>query len=205
MKIFAIGMNYALHNKELHGTLSKTAQPVIFLKPDTALLRPGKPFFVPSDMGRIDYETEVIVRFCKAGKSIDPQFAHRYYDAVSLGFDFTARDMQAQMKQQGRPWDIAKGFDQSAAIGEWIPKEQLPDIQDLHFSMQKNGDTVQSGHTADMLYSVADIIAYISRFFTIHTGDILYTGTPAGVGPVEPGDVLKGFLEDKEILSLQCK
>ena len=205
MKIFAIGMNYALHNKELHGTLLKTAQPVIFLKPDTALLRPGKPFFVPTNMGRIDYETEVIIRFCKAGKSIEPQFAHRYYDAVSIGIDFTARDMQAEMKAKGRPWDIAKGFDQSAVIGEWIPKEQLPDIQNLHFSMKKNGQQVQSGHTADMLYTVDDIIAYISQFYTIHTGDILYTGTPEGVGPIQPGDSMEATLEDRQILTLQCR
>ena len=205
MKIFAIGMNYALHNKELHGTLLKTAQPVIFLKPDTALLRPGKPFFVPTNMGRIDYETEVIIRFCKAGKSIEPQFAHRYYDAVSIGIDFTARDMQADMKAKGRPWDIAKGFDQSAVIGEWIPKEQLPDIQNLHFSMKKNGQQVQSGHTADMLYTVDDIIAYISQFYTIHTGDILYTGTPEGVGPIQPGDSMEATLEDRQILTLQCR
>ena len=205
MKIFAIGMNYALHNKELHGTLLKTAQPVIFLKPDTALLRPGKPFFVPTNMGRIDYETEVIIRFCKAGKSIEPQFAHRYYDAVSIGIDFTARDMQAEMKTKGRPWDIAKGFDQSAVIGEWIPKEQLPDIQNLHFSMKKNGEQVQSGHTADMLYTVDDIIAYISQFYTIHTGDILYTGTPEGVGPIQPGDCMEATLEDRQILTLQCR
>ena len=205
MKIFAIGMNYALHNKELHGTLLKTAQPVIFLKPDTALLRPGKPFFVPTNMGSIHYETEVVIRFCKSGKSIEPQFADRYYDAISLGIDFTARDMQSEMKAKGRPWDIAKGFDGSAPIGEWIGKDELPDIQDLHFSMQKNGQTMQTGHTADMLYSVADIIAYISQFYTIHTGDLLFTGTPVGVGPVEPEDILEATLEDRKILTLQCK
>ena len=205
MKIFAIGMNYALHNKELHGTLLKTEQPVIFLKPDTALLRPGKPFFVPTYMGRVDYETEVIIRFSKAGKNIDPRFAQRYYDAISLGFDFTARDMQAQFKKQGRPWDISKGFDQSAVIGEWVAKEELPDIQKLHFNMRKHGQTMQEGHTADMLYTVADIIAYISKFYTIHTGDILYTGTPSGIGPVEPGDKLTATLEGKEVLALQCK
>lgn len=205
MKIFAIGMNYAAHNKAMNETLLREEPPVIFTKADSSLISNHKPFFIPDDMGRIDYEGEVVVRICRLGKTIPERFAHRYYDAVTMGIDFTARDMQRRCKEKGLPWDVCKGFDGSAAIGEWIPKEQLPDIQDLHFFMQKNGETVQSGHTADMLYSVADIIAYISRFFTLHTGDILYTGTPAGVGPVEPGDVLKGFLEDKEILSLQCK
>lgn len=205
MKIFAIGMNYALHNKELHGTLSKTEEPVIFIKPDTALLRPGKPFFVPTHMGRVDHEAEVVIRFCRAGKSIDPIHAERYYDALTLGIDFTARDVQARLKKQGRPWEISKGFDNAAVIGEWIPKRQLGDVQDMHFRLEKNGQTVQSGHTADMLYPINEIIAYISRFFTIHTGDILYTGTPAGVGPVMPGDNIEGYLEELHPLSLQCK
>ena len=215
MKIFAIGMNYALHNKELHGTLSKTESPVIFTKPDTALLKDGKPFFIPDHLGRVDHEAEMVVRICRLGKSISERFAHRYYDAVTVGIDFTARDLQSQLKAKGRPWDLSKGFDGSAAIGEWVEKGklffffyidgELPGIQRLSFRLDKNGDTVQEGNTCDMLYSVDEIIAYISQFFTLKTGDLLYTGTPAGVGPVAIGDHLEGWLEGRRVLDLNCR
>ena len=205
MKIFAIGMNYALHNQELHGTLEKTEAPVIFMKADSALLKDGKPFFIFVVMGRIDYETEVVVRISRLGKSISKEFAHRYFDAVTVGIDFTARDMQSQFKKSGRPWDISKGFDGSAVIGEWIDKERLPDIQDLHFRLDVDGKTVQSGHTADMMYSVAEIIEYISRFYTLKTGDIIYTGTPVGVGPVDVENHLEGYLEGNKILDFHVK
>ena len=205
MKIFAIGMNYAAHNKELHDTLLKTEKPVIFTKADSALLKPGKPFFVPDHWGRIDYEAEVVVRICRLGKNISQRFAHRYYDAVTVGIDFTARDLQREASQNGQPWTICKGFDGSAAIGEWVDIAKFRNVQALHFHLDKNGETVQEGCTSDMFYSVDEIIAYISQFFTLKTGDLLYTGTPAGVGPVQIGDHLDGWLEDRKVLDLDCK
>ena len=205
MKIFAIGMNYAAHNKELHDTLLKPEEPVIFTKADSALLKPGKPFFVPDHWGRIDYEAELVVRICRLGKGIPERFAHRYYDAVTLGIDFTARDLQRKASQNGQPWTICKGFDGSAAIGEWTDVGEFCNVQAIHFHLDKNGETVQQGFTADMLYRVDEIIAYISQFFTLKTGDLLYTGTPAGVGPVQIGDHLTGWLEDRKVLDLNCK
>ena len=205
MKIFAIGMNYAMHNKELHGTLLKTDEPVVFLKADTALLKDHKPFFIPDHMGRIEYETEVVVRICKLGKTVPVRFAPRYYDAVTVGIDFTARELQKKVSQNGRPWDLAKGFDGAACIGEWVPKEKFLDIQRIHFHLDINGQTVQEGCTSDMLYKVDEIISYISQFYTLKTGDILYTGTPAGVGPVHIDDHLEGWLEDRKVLEFNCK
>lgn len=205
MKIFAIGMNYAAHNKELHDTLLKTEKPVIFTKADSALLKPGKPFFVPDHWGRIDYEAEVVVRICRLGKNISQRFAHRYYDAVTVGIDFTARDLQREASQNGQPWTICKGFDGSAAIGEWVDIAKFRNVQALHFHLDKNGETVQEGCTSDMFYGVDEIIAYISQFFTLKTGDLLYTGTPAGVGSVQIGDHLDGWLEDRKVLDLNCK
>ena len=205
MKIFAIGMNYALHNKELHSTLSKPEKPVIFLKADSALLKDHKPFFVPDFMGRVDYETELVVRICRLGKSVPQRFAHRYYDAVSVGIDFTARDMQHTLREKGLPWDICKGFDGAATIGDWVDVDKFRDIQAIHFHLDINGQTVQEGCTSDMLYKVDEIIAYISQFYTLKTGDILYTGTPAGVGPVHIDDHLEGYLEDRKVLEFNCK
>ena len=205
MKIFAIGMNYAAHNKELHGIVKRPDEPVIFTKADSALLTRGKPFFVPDHLGRIDYETEVVVRLCRLGKNIPERFAHRYYDAATIGIDFTARDLQRRASEAGQPWTISKGFDGSAAIGEWIEKEKLPDIQRLRFHLDINGQTVQDSQTSDMLYRVDEIISYISRFFTLKTGDLLYTGTPAGVGPVHIGDHLEGWLEERKVLDLHCR
>ena len=223
MKIFAIGMNYAAHNRELHNFVKRPDEPVIFTKADSALLKPGKPFFVPDHLGRIDYEAELVVRICRLGKNIPVRFAHRYYDALTVGIDFTARDMQRKASEAGQPWTICKGFDGSAAIGEWVPKEQLivdgssndetKSIQRLRFRLDKysangdsrNGETVQEGFTGDMLYTVDEIIAYISQFFTLKTGDLLYTGTPAGVGPVSIGDRLVGWLEDRQVLNVACK
>lgn len=205
MKIFAIGMNYAAHNKELHGIVKRPDEPVIFTKADSALLTRGKPFFVPDHLGRIDYETEVVVRICRLGKNIPERFAHRYYDAATIGIDFTARDLQHRASEAGQPWTISKGFDGSAAIGEWVEKEKLPDIQRLRFHLDINGQTVQDSQTSDMLYRVDEIISYISRFFTLKTGDLLYTGTPAGVGPVHIGDHLEGWLEERKVLDLHCR
>ncbi len=205
MKIFAIGINYALHNKELHGTLDKTEEPVIFTKADSALLKDHKPFFIPDFMGRIDYETELVVRICKLGKCIPQRFAYRYYDAVTVGIDFTARELQKKLREAGRPWEICKGFDGSAVIGEWVDVAKFRSIQAIHFHLDINGRTVQEGCSSDMLYKVDEIIAYISQFFTLKTGDLLYTGTPAGVGPVHIDDHLEGYLEDKKVLEFNCK
>ena len=205
MKIFAIGMNYAMHNKELHGTLLKPDEPVIFLKADSSLLKDHKPFFIPDHLGRIEYETEMVVRICKLGKTVPVRFAPRYYDAVTVGIDFTARELQQRLSQKGQPWDLSKGFDGAACLGEWVPKEKFLDIQALHFHLDINGKTVQQGCTADMLYRVDEIISYISRFYTLKTGDILYTGTPAGVGPVHVDDHLEGYLEDRKVLEVNCK
>lgn len=205
MKIFAIGMNYIQHNKELDGALYKPEEPVIFTKADSALLKDGKPFFVPDFMGQIDYETEIVVRICRLGKSIPARFAHRYYDAVTVGIDFTARDMQRKARAEGRPWDICKGFDGSAAIGEWVDVSKFRDIQAIHFHLDINGKTVQEGCTSNMLFKVDEIIEYISRFYTLKTGDILYTGTPAGIGAVSIDDHLEGWIEDRKVLEFNCK
>ena len=205
MKIFAIGMNYAAHNSELHNFVKRPNEPVIFTKADSAILNQGKPFFIPDQWGRIDYETEMVVRICRLGKNIPERFAHRYYDAVTVGIDFTARDLQKKASEKGQPWTICKGFDGSAAIGEWVPKEKFLDIQSIHFHLDINGKTVQEGCTSDMLYKVDEIIAYISQFFTLKTGDILYTGTPAGVGPVHIDDHLEGWLEERKVLEFNCK
>ncbi len=198
-------MNYIQHNKELDGALYKPEEPVIFTKADSALLKDGKPFFVPDFMGQIDYETEIVVRICRLGKSIPARFAHRYYDAVTVGIDFTARDMQRKARAEGRPWDICKGFDGSAAIGEWVDVSKFRDIQAIHFHLDINGKTVQEGCTSDMLFKVDEIIEYISRFYTLKTGDILYTGTPAGIGAVSIDDHLEGWIEDRKVLEFNCK
>lgn len=205
MKIFAVGMNYQAHNKELHGALLDMKEPVIFTKADSALLKDGKPFFVPAFTERCDYETEVVVRICRLGRSIAPRWAHRYYDQVTVGIDFTARDLQEQLRAEGKPWELCKGFDGSAAIGEMIPKDELPDVQNLHFHLDINGKTVQQGHTADMLFKVDEVVSYISRFFTLKMGDLIYTGTPAGVGPVHEGDHLEGYLEGRKVLEFNVR
>lgn len=205
MKIFAVGMNYIQHNKELDGTLYKPEEPVIFTKADSALLKDSKPFFLPDELGRIDYETELVVRICRLGKSIPQRFGHRYYDAVTVGIDFTARDLQNRLRAEGKPWDLCKGFDGSAAIGEWVSIEKFRDIQAIHFRLDINGNTVQEGCSSDMLFKVDEIIAYISQWFTLKTGDILYTGTPAGVGPVHIDDHLTGWLEDRKVLEFNVK
>lgn len=205
MKIFAVGMNYIQHNKELDGTLYKPEEPVIFTKADSALLKDSKPFFLPDELGRIDYETELVVRICRLGKSIPQRFAHRYYDAVTVGIDFTARDLQNKLRAEGKPWELCKGFDGSAAIGEWVSVEKFRDIQAIHFHLDINGNTVQEGCSSDMLFKVDEIIAYISQWFTLKTGDILYTGTPAGVGSVHIDDHLTGWLEDRKVLEFNVK
>lgn len=205
MKIFCIGMNYAAHNKEMHGTLKKPDEPVIFLKADSSLLKDHKPFFIPDHLGRIEYETEVVVRICKLGKTVPVRFAPRYYDALTVGIDFTARELQHKLSAAGQPWDLAKGFDGAACLGEWVPKEKFRDLNALRFHLDINGQTVQEGCTADMLYKTDEIIAYISRYFTLKTGDILFTGTPVGVGPVHIDDHLEGYLEERKVMEFNCK
>jgi 2-keto-4-pentenoate hydratase/2-oxohepta-3-ene-1,7-dioic acid hydratase in catechol pathway len=217
MKIFGVGMNYLPHTQELDGRAYKPFEPVVFIKADSALLKDRKPFFIPDDMGRIDYEAELVVRICRLGKSVPQRFAHRYYDAVTVGIDFTARDWQQRAREQGLPWTICKGFDGSAIIGDWIAlkgkhtlsdlsaHEPLDDVNNLHFTLTKNGEPVQQGFSYDMLYSVDELIAYISRYFTLKTGDLIFTGTPVGVGPVTSGDVLEGLIEGHSVLHCECK
>lgn len=205
MKIIAIGMNYQLHFQELHAGEVQPEEPVIFMKPDSALLKDGKPFFIPDFSQQVDYETELVVRICKLGKNIAPRFASRYYDAVTVGIDFTARDLQRGFRSTGKPWELSKGFDGSAVIGEWVSMEEIKDIQDLHFRLDIDGNTVQQGHTADMLHKIDDIIAYVSRFCTLKMGDLLYTGTPVGVGPVKINNHLEGYLEGRKLLDFHIK
>lgn len=205
MKIFAVGLNFPHHNKELNETLYKGEVPVIFTKADSSLLKDGKPFFVPDDMGRIDYETEIVVRICRLGKAIPARFAHRYYDAVTVGIDFTARELQAELRKKGLPWEMCKGFDGAAAIGEWVSVEKFRDVQALQFHLDINGKTVQEGRTSDMLFKIDEIIEYISKYFTLKTGDIIYTGTPVGVGPVNIDDHLTGYIEDRKVLEFNIK
>ena len=204
MKIFAVGMNYIQHNKELDGTLYKPEAPVIFTKADSALLKDGKPFFIPDWSERVDYEAELVVRICRLGKGIPARFAYRYYDAVTVGIDFTARDWQEKARSEGKPWDICKGFDGSAVIGKWVSVEELH-MDATHFHLDINGQTMQQGFSGDMLYKVDELIAYISTFFTLKTGDLLYTGTPAGIGPVKINDHLEGWLENRKVLDFFCK
>lgn len=205
MKIFGIGMNYIQHNKELDGALYKTEAPVLFTKADSSLLKSGKPFFVPDFMGRIDYEAELVIRICRLGKNIPQRFAHRYYDAVTVGIDFTARDVQQQLREKGLPWDLSKSFDGAAAIGEWVGKDKFLDVQALRFHLDINGQTVQEGCTADMVFGIDEIVAYISLYFTLKTGDVIFTGTPAGVGPVHIDDHLEGYVEERKVLEFNCK
>jgi len=203
MKIIAVGRNYINHAKELHNPIPE--KPVIFLKPDTAVLKDNKDFYYPDFSKDIHYEVEVVLRVCNEGKHISRKFAHKYYDAIGLGIDFTARDIQNQHKEKGLPWELAKAFDHSAVISPFIPKEEFEDIQNLAFSLQKNGTTVQEGRTKDVIFSFDDLIVFISQYITLRKGDLIYTGTPEGVGPVQVGDKLEGFLQGKQMFSCSIK
>lgn len=206
MKILAVGMNYAAHTLELHANENiHNTEPVLFMKPDSAVIQSGKPFFLPSHLGRIDYETEMVVRICRLGKNIAPQFAHRYYDAVTVGIDFTAREMQAAARAKANPWLISKGFDGSAVLGEFVPVQEIGDIQNLPFHLDIDGCTVQKGHTHDMLFTVDQIIAYVSQYMTLKIGDLLFTGTPVGVGPVSIDQHLEGYLADRKLLDFYIR
>lgn len=205
MKIIAIGMNYRLHCQELHAGENLPEEPVIFMKPDSALLKDSKPFFIPDFCKQVDYETELVVRINRLGKNISERFASRYYDAVTVGIDFTARDLQRKFRAEGKPWELCKGFDNSAAIGDWVLVEQFADIQDINFHLDIDGKTVQQGNTRDMLFRIDQIIAYVSQFCTLKIGDLLFTGTPVGVGPVQVDNHLEGYLENQKVLDFYVR
>ena len=204
MKIIAVGKNYAEHALEFDGTVEKPSVPMIFMKPDSAIIKNGKHFYVPDWLGRVDYEAEIVVRINKLGKSIPQRFAYRYYDAITVGIDFTARDMQRAFIEAGAPWELSKGFDGSAVLGEFRPVEQY-NSDDVPFSLTIDDKVVQSATTAQMLFKVDEIIAYISRFCTLKTGDLIFTGTPAGSGPVSIGTHLKGFIGEDKVLDFHVR
>lgn len=203
MKIFAIGQNYIEHNKELNS--KNPEEPVVFMKPDTAILRNNKPFFIPDFSEDLHYETELIVKINRLGKNIAPEFAHRYYAEIGLGVDFTARDLQRKLKNNGHPWEISKAFDNSAVIGSFLPVETLGDVQEIKFRLDLNGQTVQEGFSGDMIFPIKKLIAHVSKFFTLKIGDILFTGTPAGVGKVQVGDRLEGYIFDQKMFDFKIK
>ena len=203
MKIVCIGRNYTDHIEELENERPK--DPVVFIKPDSAVLPKEQDFYIPDFTENVHYEVEVLVKICKVGKHIDKRFAHKYYNEVGLGIDFTARDLQSQLKQKGLPWEKAKGFDGSAVIGKWLPKSDFKDLDNLNFTLEKNEVVVQKGNTGMMLWKVNELIAYVSRFFTLKKGDVLFTGTPAGVGQIATNDYLSGKLEGQELFSLKIK
>ncbi|HOQ57966.1 MAG TPA: fumarylacetoacetate hydrolase family protein [Bacteroidales bacterium] len=203
MKIVAVGMNYLPHIQELKSEIPE--EPVLFIKPDSALCSDKQPFFLPDFSQEIHYEVELVVKISRLGKNIAEKFAHRYYDEITLGLDLTARDLQRNLRACGLPWEISKGFDQSAVVGHFIPKNRFENIQQLHFRLDLNGKTVQQGSTAEMLFGVDRIIAYASRFFTLKTGDLFFTGTPCGVGPVHKEDHLEAWLEGEKMLHLRVK
>lgn len=205
MKILAVGMNYPQHNKELKETLYKGEEPVIFLKADSALHKNRKKFYVPDFMGRIDYEAEIVVKINRLGKSIPERFAHRYYEELTVGIDFTAREMQERLRAKGLPWTLCKSFDDSAAVGDWIGKEELGDLRQLPFRLDINGQTVQQGNTNEMLFSIDRLISFVSQYFTLKTGDLLFTGTPAGTGAVHIGDEIEGYLGQRQVLTIPCR
>ncbi|PTX18947.1 2-keto-4-pentenoate hydratase/2-oxohepta-3-ene-1,7-dioic acid hydratase in catechol pathway [Pontibacter mucosus] len=203
MKIVAIGRNYADHIAELKNEVPD--EPVIFFKPDTAVLRNNEPFYYPEYTNDVHHEVELILRISREGKNIDPKFAHKYYDAIGLGIDFTARDLQAKAKAKGLPWTLAKGFNGSAPISEFLPLTEFTDLQNINFRLDVNGETRQQGNSKMMMNSFDDIIAYISKFITLKKGDVIFTGTPEGVGPVKIGDRLEGYVEDKKLLDFEVK
>lgn len=203
MKLICIGRNYTDHIKELEN--EKPTDPVVFLKPDTAILLKKQPFFIPDFSDDVHHEVEVLVKIKKVGKYIDKKFAPKYYDEIGLGIDFTARDLQAQLKAKGLPWEKAKAFDGAAVIGKWLPKTKFKDINTINFSLKRNDAIVQSGNTALMLWKIDELIEYVSKYFTLKIGDIIFTGTPAGVGKVFVDDQLKGYIEDEELFSIKIK
>lgn len=203
MKIICVGRNYADHARELNNEVP--TEPVIFLKPDSAILKDGKAFYVPDHLGSVHHELEIVLRICKNGKHISPKFASDYYDQIGLGIDFTARELQTKLKNKGLPWELAKGFDGSAVMGDFVPKSQFGDMMSLQLELQVNGEKRQEGNTRDLLFSFEAIIVFVSQYFTLRQGDLIYTGTPAGVGPVQPGDKLEGYLNGQKMLAFEVK
>ncbi len=203
MKIIAIGRNYAAHAKELNNEVP--TKPIIFLKPDTAILKDNKPFYLPDFSSDIHYELEVVLKICKVGKHISEKFAANYYDEIGLGIDFTARDIQTEHKAKGLPWELAKAFDHSAVVSDFLPKEDFSNLYDLNFELQINKETRQKGHTANLLFSFEKIIAFVSQYITLKKGDLIFTGTPEGVGQVKQGDQLEAWLEGKQLINFGIK
>lgn len=203
MKIICIGRNYAEHAKEMNAAVP--TEPVFFLKPDTALIKDNQPFYYPDFSKEIHHEVELVLKINKAGKNISPEFAHKYYDEIGIGIDFTARDIQAKCKEKGLPWEKAKAFDGSAPIGSFMNKKEFTDLNSINFHLAVNGKLVQKGNTKDLLFSFDAVVAYVSKFFTLKTGDLIYTGTPEGVGPVVVGDKLEAFIESKKMLEFEIK
>jgi 2-keto-4-pentenoate hydratase/2-oxohepta-3-ene-1,7-dioic acid hydratase in catechol pathway len=203
MKIICIGRNYTNHIEELKN--ERPSEPVVFMKPDSAVLLKQHPFVIPEFSEDIHHEIEIIVKINKVGKYIEPKFSHKYYDEISVGIDFTARDLQTKLKEKGLPWEKAKAFDGSAVIGEFLPKTLFSSVENINFELTNNAKTVQKGNTALMLWKIDDLISYVSQYFTLKIGDIIFTGTPAGVAAVKPNDVLEGFLEDKKLFRIQVK
>ncbi len=203
MKIICIGRNYAAHIAELKN--ERPSEPVIFIKPDSAVLPKQQDFYIPEFSNDIHYEVEVLVKIKRVGKHISTAFAPTYYDEIGLGIDFTARDLQSRLKEKGLPWEKAKGFDGAAVIGDWLPNSQFKDVNDLNFTLSKNGEVVQQGNTGLMLWKIDEIIAYVSTFFMLKKGDIIFTGTPSGVGGISPNDYLSGSLENKELFTVTIK
>ena len=203
MKLICIGRNYINHITELKN--EKPSHPVVFIKPDTAILLKKQPFFIPDYSKNIQHEVEVIVKINRVGKYIETKFAHKYYDHIGFGIDFTARDLQQKLKASGLPWEKAKAFDGSAVVGKWAPKSTFESLENLSFSLKKNDVVVQSGNTQQMLWGIDTVIAYVSQFFTLKIGDIIFTGTPAGVGQVQAGDILKGYIENEEFFNIKVK
>lgn len=203
MKFICIGRNYVDHIEELNNERPK--EPVIFIKPDSAQVLKGQPFFIPEFSNDVHYEVEVLVKIKKVGKYIDKKFAHKYYDEIGLGIDFTARDLQQQLKEKGLPWERAKAFDGAAVVGKWIHKNEFDSVDNISFRLKKNDMVVQEGNTALMLWKIDEIIEYVSKYFTLKIGDVIFTGTPKGVGKVTANDVLKGFIGDKMLFSITVK
>lgn len=203
MKIICVGRNYVDHIDELKN--ERPTEPLLFMKPDTALVLKKFPFVIPDFTNDVHYEVEVVVKINKVGKYIEQKFAHKYYDEVSLGIDFTARDLQASLKEKGLPWEKAKAFDQSAVVGDFFSKTELINLEDTSFELLKNGEVVQKGSTSQMIWSIDELISHISKYFTLKTGDLIFTGTPAGVGRVNPNDILTGIIEDRKMFEISVK